>query len=85
MNQGHQRAPNNNADGPNTIAFIGMVSWMRIQLEVHIVEIVLQRLITEVFVASMHGLEDYDDVCSGNDGSDGNVRNRNDDESNGNV
>jgi hypothetical protein len=37
-------------------------------------------------VYNNHGLEDYDDVRNGDDGSDGNVFNGNDDdESNGNV
>jgi hypothetical protein len=36
-------------------------------------------------VCSIHGSEDYDDVCNSNDKRDDNVHNGNDDESNGNV
>lgn len=36
-------------------------------------------------VCSIHGFEDYDDVCNSNDGRDNNVHNGNDDKNNGNI
>jgi hypothetical protein len=79
-----QRALNNNVDGPNADA----LDWDDFSDE---------DLVGSAYrgnrspkpsnggVRSIHGLEDYDDIRSGDDGSDGNVHNRNDNERDGNV
>jgi hypothetical protein len=49
MNQGHNRLQTTMLIGKMQMRLIGMVSRMRAQLEVRIVETVLQRLVMEVF------------------------------------
>jgi hypothetical protein len=54
MNQRHSRPQTTILMGEMQKRLTGMVSWMRAQLEVRIVEIVPQRLVMEVFEASKH-------------------------------